>query len=113
MAYRLGDVVDDYCSRCRMITNNSVEPVMCEEIVKGRCRTCNSSHDYKHGKLPEKVKPKKTSTKSAYDAVLASVLDRKNLENGATGGPPAQQKPSRRRQAALHHGLHALAAIRR
>jgi hypothetical protein len=113
MPYRLGDIVDDYCSRCRMISNNSVQAMVGEEIVKVCCRTCNSSHDYKHGKLPEKAKPRKTSTKAAFDAVLASVMAGKNLEAEASGTSAALQKTSRSRRPIAHHGLRTLSAAKK
>ena len=111
MQYRLGDIVDDYCSRCRMISNNSVEAMVGEEIVKVCCRTCNSSHEYKHGKPPEKAKPRKTSTKSAFDAVLASVMAGKNLESEAS--KPARAASSPKREAVDHHRLHTLSGARK
>jgi len=111
MQYRLGDIVDDYCSRCRMVSNNSIEAMVGEEIVKVCCRTCNSSHEYKHGKLPDKVKPRKTSTKSAFDAVLASVMAGKNLEPDESKTERASSSP--KREAVAHHRLHTLSSTRK
>jgi hypothetical protein len=71
---RLGDIIDDYCTRCRLLTNHSVVAMVGEEVRKVRCRTCNHEHDYRHGKGGEK-KPQKLS---AYEQVLASVLSGKN-----------------------------------
>jgi hypothetical protein len=110
MQYRLGDIVDDYCSRCRMVSNNSIEAMVGENIVKVCCRTCNYSHEYKHGKLPEKAKPRKTSTKSAFDEVLASVMAGKNLESGEA--KPARASSSGR-EAVSHHRLHTLSSARK
>jgi hypothetical protein len=106
MPYRLGDDLDDFCSRCRMLTNNSVEAMLGEEVVKVRCRTCNFSHDYKHGQVPENIKPRKTSKKAAFDAVLSSVMSGKGLaEKVEAGTDNTTRKP---RKAATHHGLPTL-----
>ena len=87
---RLGDIIDDYCSRCQMLTNNSVEAMMGDTVVKVHCRTCNFSHVYKQGKAPEGKKPRKTSKQSAYEQVLASVLAGKNLEAADPAKHPAR-----------------------
>ena len=69
-AIRLGDTIDDYCTRCRLPTDHSVVALIGEEVKKVRCRTCNHEHDFRHGKGGQKKKPKL----SAYDQVLASVM---------------------------------------
>src|SRR3990170_8185469 len=75
-ASRLGDIIDDFCPRCRMLTNHSVAAIVGEEVRKVVCRTCQNSHDFKHGKGTEKKTPKQ----SAYEQVLASVLAGKSME---------------------------------
>lgn len=87
---RLGDVIDDHCSRCHMIMDHSVVAMVDEEVKRVRCRTCNNEHDYRQAKAP----PKKPKTKlSPYEEVLASVTA------GRPGAPPARplqpSKPSR------------------
>jgi len=37
---RLGDVLDDYCSRCRLIMNHGVVGMVGDEVKKVRCNTC-------------------------------------------------------------------------
>ena len=75
-ASRLGDIIDDYCPRCRMLTNHSVAAIVEDEVRKVVCRSCQNSHDFKHGKGMEKKKQKQ----SAYEQVLASVLAGKSME---------------------------------
>ena len=113
MPYRLGDVIDDYCSRCRMISNNAIEAMVGETVAKVRCRTCNFSHDYKHGRMPEKAKPRKTSQKAAFDAVLASVMEGQNVEFAERAAPQPAKKPARPRREVAHHGLRTLSAARK
>ncbi|MSO21483.1 MAG: hypothetical protein EXQ56_13700 [Acidobacteria bacterium] len=109
MPTRLGDIIDDYCTRCHMLTNNSVEALLGDAVAKVRCRTCGFSHDYKHGKVPEKKsKTKKTSKQAAYDEVLASVMSGMSLDSAET-----EEKPARSRREVEHHGLRTLAAARK
>ena len=102
---RLGDIIDDFCPRCRMLTNHSVAALVGEDVKKVFCRTCQHSHDYKHGQGTEKKK--KTSKQSAYEQVLASVLAGKNLEDAAKPEPVSRPKRSlaatRPRTAPLSH----------
>ena len=93
-AIRLGDMIDDYCVRCRLLTNHSVVAIVGEDVKKVRCRTCNHEHDYRHGKGGQKKKKL-----SAYEQVLASVLAGKPPEassHPAEPGPPPPA-PARRR----------------
>lgn len=66
---RLGDIIDDYCSRCRLLTNHSVVSLLGEQVKKVRCRTCSHEHDYRHGRGGRK----KSSQPSAFEQVLASI----------------------------------------
>ena len=68
---QLGDVIDDFCVRCKRIMNHSVVSVMNAEPAKVRCRTCHSDHDYRHEQPPPpKVDPRKAG---AFNEVLAKV----------------------------------------
>ena len=64
---RLGDVIDDYCVKCRRITNHSIVSVVSSEVAKVRCRTCYHDHDYRHETAP----PTKKELKKAEEAALA------------------------------------------
>ena len=48
--HRLGDIIDDHCSKCSMLTNHSIVSVVDDEIARVRCRTCYYEHKYRHGK---------------------------------------------------------------
>jgi hypothetical protein len=68
---RLGDVIDDYCVKCRRITNHSIVSVVNGEAAKVRCRTCYHDHDYRHEQAP----PSKKDLKKAelFNEVLGGV----------------------------------------
>src|SRR5262245_40926484 len=76
---RLGDIIDDFCPRCRLLTNHSIAAIVGGDVKKVICRTCSHTHDYRQGKGSEKKTPKQ----SAFDQVLASVLSGKNAEPSA------------------------------
>ena len=88
---RLGDVLDDYCTRCRLLTNHSVVAIVEDMVKKVRCRTCSHEHDYRHGQGGPKKSKKNLS---AYEQVLASVLAGKDQS-----APPVA--PARRRTRPL------------
>jgi hypothetical protein len=50
--YRLGDVIDDFCVRCKRVMNHDVVSVMNREPAKVRCRICHADHDYRHEQAP-------------------------------------------------------------
>jgi hypothetical protein len=68
---RLGDDIDDFCVRCKRITNHAVVSVLNGEPAKVRCRTCHSDHDYRHEQAPP---PKVDLRKQAlFNEVLKKV----------------------------------------
>ena len=71
---RLGDVVDDYCSRCRLLSNHAIAAIVDDVIKQTRCSTCDFEHPYKDGKLPVR-RTKKDGTSALYQQVLDNVTD--------------------------------------
>jgi len=70
---RLGDVIDDYCPRCRLLLNHDVTSLHEGEVAKATCRTCHDTHDYRHAQVPAKRKTKKDDKQSLLEQVLASM----------------------------------------
>jgi hypothetical protein len=70
---RLGDVIDDYCPRCRLLLNHDVASLANGEVAKVTCRTCFNTHDYRHAQVPTKRKAKKDDNRSLMEQVLASM----------------------------------------
>lgn len=92
--HRLGDVIDDYCVKCKQIMNHAIVSLLNTAPAKVRCRTCHSDHDYRHEQAPPKVDPKKAAL---FNEVLAKVapagaesqaLD-EPVEEAAKGGSKA------------------------
>ncbi len=68
---RLGDVIDDFCVKCRRLTNHSVVSMMNGAPAKVRCRTCYHEHDYRHEEAP----PKKDTKKEALFKEVLTTID--------------------------------------
>jgi hypothetical protein len=84
--FRLGDVLDDYCVKCRRLTNHSIVSLMAAKAAKVRCRTCYSDHDYRNEQIP----PSKKDLKKAalFNQVLASAAVPPAPEPPVTAIPP-------------------------
>jgi hypothetical protein len=83
---RLGDVIDDYCVKCRRLTNHSIVSLVEGEVAKVRCRSCYHDHTY----LREQIPPSKKDLKKAelFNAVLAKVEP--SPEQAAEAEPAAE-----------------------
>jgi hypothetical protein len=68
MPSRLGDDIDDFCIKCKRLTNHSVVSLFEEKPAKVRCRTCYHDHDFRN----EEPLPSKKDLKKA--ALFAEVL---------------------------------------
>jgi hypothetical protein len=66
---RLGDIIDDYCVKCRRLTNHSIVSLVNDEAAKVRCRTCYHDHDYRHEQAPPS---KKELKKAEAEAAMAA-----------------------------------------
>lgn len=82
---RLGDYLDDHCSRCKRTTDHSVVALVDDQPAKVLCRTCNTEHKYRGNKGKKEM-----TAAEAFDKVLASVT-------GQLGGA-AQSKPSKKKK---------------
>ncbi len=81
MPLRLGDELDDYCIRCRRLTNHEAVSLVEGEAAKVRCRSCHVDHDYRHEQAP----PTKKELQKAelFGEVLANAQ--------APGDAPAEE----------------------
>src|SRR6267378_4222646 len=69
--YRLGDIIDDFCVKCKQIMNHAIVSMLNAEPAKVRCRTCHSDHDYRREQAPP---PKVDLRKQAlFQEVLAKM----------------------------------------
>jgi hypothetical protein len=84
---RLGDVIDDYCPRCRLLLNHDVTSLTGTAVAKVTCRTCFNTHDYRHAQVPPKRSRKTVETKKLFDQVLAGMP-------APPSTPPAETPPT-------------------
>lgn len=54
--FRLGDIIDDFCVKCRRLTNHAIVSLVDHDPAKVRCRTCYHDHDYRHEQAPPSKK---------------------------------------------------------
>lgn len=80
---RPGEMIDDYCPRCRLLLNHAVAGMAEGRVQKVICQTCLNEHNYKHGKGGRK---KASSKASLFDEVLAK------LSPTQAGSPSASRK---------------------
>ena len=48
--HRVGDIVDDYCTRCKSLMDHSVVSIVGGLPARTECRTCYSAHKYRHAR---------------------------------------------------------------
>jgi hypothetical protein len=89
MTMRLGDYIDDHCSRCKRTTDHAVVAMTGEEILRVRCRTCNAEHKYRHNQTGKKEMTKE----EAFQKVLAGVTGQ--MEGAASD----EAKPAKKKRA--------------
>lgn len=68
--FRLGDVIDDHCIKCRRLTNHAIVSIVNAAPAKVRCRTCYNDHDYRHEEAPPSKKDLKKQ--ELFKEVLAA-----------------------------------------
>jgi len=82
---RLGDIIDDFCVKCRRVTNHAVVSLLDGKAAKVRCRTCYGDHDFRNEQAP----PSKKDLKKA--ALFAEVL--MNSGAPAVSEAPVEEPP--------------------
>jgi len=95
MRARLGDIIDDYCVKCKRIMNHSVVSCLNDEPAKVRCRTCHGDHDYRHEQAP----PTKADLRKA--ALFKEVSDRVGLVAAGEEVPAEAAAPVETEEPAL------------
>lgn len=90
---RLGDVIDDYCVKCRRLTNHSIVSLVHTAAAKVRCRTCYSDHDYRNEQIPTSKKDLKK--KELFNAVLSGVSPQEAPLDPPAAAEKSKKKPER------------------
>ena len=91
---RLGDIIDDFCIKCKRLTNHQVVSMLGPEPAKVRCRTCYSDHDYRHEQAP----PPKVDARKA--ALFNEVLEKMVPPEMPVEEVPAAAEPAKAKRKA-------------
>lgn len=91
---RLGDVIDDFCVKCKRVMNHSVVSMLGPEPAKVRCRTCYNDHDYRHEQAP----PPKVDLRKAtlFNEVLSKLQPDGASDSPSSGAAAAPAKAKAR-----------------
>ena len=95
---RLGDTIDDYCPRCRLLLNHAVASLVENQVVKVICQTCHSEHPYRRAELPPKKKP--SSRAALFEQVLVKTAPSPEPEAPAEEPAPAEPDPPKKKKVA-------------
>jgi hypothetical protein len=96
---RLGDLIDDYCPRCRLLLNHAVASMVGEDVVKVICQTCFTEHAYRHGEGGKKKIPPRSTL---FDQVVAGASPAADPDPPAP--PPRKRTQSPARYISRHQG---------
>jgi hypothetical protein len=96
METRLGDIIDDFCIKCKRLMNHAVVSILDGNPAKVRCRTCYSDHDYRHElPPPPKVDPRKLAL--LQEAATLETLPGEALSGEGEVAPVAEKAKAKAR----------------
>jgi hypothetical protein len=84
---RLGDVLDDFCPRCRLLMNHGVVGLVEGEVRKVRCLTCHFEHPYRHARSGRHQDRKKKEMQKLFHQVLKGKNEHR-ISNEVKHRPP-------------------------
>ena len=70
--FRLGDDIDDYCVKCKRMTNHAIVSLVDSEAAKVRCKTCYNDHAFRKGEIPPSKKELKKQ-QALFNEVLSKM----------------------------------------
>lgn len=110
---RLGDDIDDFCIKCKRVTNHSVLAIVDDAPAKVRCRTCYHEQEFRDSIAPptkrelKKAAEAEAAAAAAAEAGLDPDIEASPVDNGDADEPiaaeappspkPASKKPARKR----------------
>ncbi len=97
---RLGDLVDDYCVRCRLLLNHAIASMVEGQVVKVICQTCFTEHAFRHGEGGKKKIPPRTTL---FDQVLANAAPEPTQLVEEAAPAPAKRKGPVARYISRHN----------
>jgi hypothetical protein len=89
---RLGDLLDDYCPRCRHLLDHAVASMVGTQVAKVICQTCYTEHVFRHG---EGGKKKSDPRATLFDQVLSKFSPSGSVSDQAESSVPAKTAAAR------------------
>jgi hypothetical protein len=89
--FRLGDLIDDFCPRCKLLLNHAIASLVDGQVVKVICKTCYSEHAYRRG---EGGKKKAQGRMTLFDQVLSQAAP-----SAAAEPPPSSSAGAKKKRA--------------
>jgi hypothetical protein len=86
---RLGDLIDDYCPRCKLLLNHAIASMMDGQAVKVICKTCYTEHAFRHGEGGKKKTP---AGMTLFEQVLSSAAPAPPAESVEPATPGKKKK---------------------
>lgn len=99
---RLGDLIDDYCPRCRLLLNHAIASMVDGEVVKVICQTCLTEHPYRHGEGGKKKPP--TPRADLFNQVVAKLPAPADAPDSEPPTPPKKRTLNPARYISRHKG---------
>ncbi len=69
---RLGDDLDDYCIKCKRVTNHQIVALIVQDPAKVRCKTCYHDHEFLREQAPPTKKELKRLAEQAANTAAES-----------------------------------------
>ena len=95
--FRLGDEIDDFCVKCRRLTNHLIVSLVDGEAAKVRCRSCYNDHDYRREIAPPSKKDLKKM--ELFKEVLATLAPEAEAVTAPEEAPAVEKKKARVKKA--------------
>ncbi len=99
LSLRLGDVIDDYCPRCKLLLNHAVASLVGSTVAKVVCNTCHSEHPYRNAEVPPKKRPGPRAV--LFDKVLSNTAPASPEESEEAPASPDEPAPPPKKKRAV------------
>lgn len=94
---RLGDDIDDFCVKCKRITNHNVLAIVDDAPAKVRCRTCYHEQEFRDSIAPPSKRELKKAAEAAAEADAAAAAEAQAEADAAAKSAGKTPKPKGRK----------------
>jgi len=90
---RLGDDIDDFCIKCKRVTNHSVLAIVDDAPAKVRCRTCYHEQEFRDSVAPPTKRELKKAAEAEAEAAAAAAAESDSEAEIEAGADDAEDEP--------------------